>query len=197
MSKLLNKGSMAFGLEEVLVMKTRKSYSPCALALLGLSPLALANGLNLNSLGSRALSMGGAFVGAGRRLQRQFLEPGRHGAVSRPVPRVLRNGRHPLRRAIFCRSPRRPACSTLVDAQTQTKHYLSGCWLIISRSMTTGRGHRRLHPLRPRRLLGRERFHQPPGLSAGAGGGHAQSGLRVGEQDRPGDHLPGHLLQDQ
>ena len=48
--------------EEVHV-KTRNMFAFALLALLGLSPLALANGLNLNSLGSRALSMGGAFVG--------------------------------------------------------------------------------------------------------------------------------------
>ena len=44
-------------------MKNGKQSFAALLALLALVPLAWGNGLNLNSLGTRALTMGGAFVG--------------------------------------------------------------------------------------------------------------------------------------
>jgi len=44
-------------------MKKGRIFFSSITLLCFLSPLALANGLNLNSLGTRALTMGGAFVG--------------------------------------------------------------------------------------------------------------------------------------
>ncbi len=48
---------------EEVKMKKRRAVFSLAVSLLFLSSLAMPNGLNLNSLGSRALAMGGAFVG--------------------------------------------------------------------------------------------------------------------------------------
>jgi len=49
-------------MEDVRMKKT-KMFFPAAIFICLFSSMALANGLNLNSLGSRALAMGGAFVG--------------------------------------------------------------------------------------------------------------------------------------
>lgn len=49
-------------MEDVRMKKT-KIFFPVAIFICVFSSMALANGLNLNSLGSRALAMGGAFVG--------------------------------------------------------------------------------------------------------------------------------------
>ena len=99
----------------------------CALALLAfLSPLAMANGLNLNSLGSRALSMGGAFVGLADDFSAIFWNPagiaqfknkyfGFYGTDLIPSSTYKMNAIVPGVGSV-----------NLVDAKSVTKHYLSG-----------------------------------------------------------------------
>ncbi|MDH4272309.1 MAG: outer membrane protein transport protein [Candidatus Aminicenantes bacterium] len=106
-------------------MKTPRIFVYLLLSLLALSPLALANGLNLNSLGSRALSMGGAFVGLADDYSAIFWNP---AGMSQFTTRylgfygtdVIPSGSYLLQ------VPTQAGLLTLVDAKTQTKHYLSG-----------------------------------------------------------------------
>lgn len=106
-------------------MKTRKTFAFALLAILGLSPLALANGLNLNSLGSRALSMGGAFVGLADDYSAIFWNPAGMAQFDKRylgfyATDVIPSGSYLLQ------VPAQGGLLTVVDAKTQTKHYLSG-----------------------------------------------------------------------
>ncbi len=92
---------------------------------LGLNSFALANGLNLNSLGSRALSMGGAFVGLADDYSSIFWNPaGMTHFTSRYFgfygTDVIPSGSYKLQ------VPTQVGLVTVVDAKTETKHYLSG-----------------------------------------------------------------------
>lgn len=93
--------------------------------LLFLSPLVMANGLNLNSLGSRALAMGGAFVGLADDYSTIFWNPagiahfekeyfGFSGDDIIPYGSYEVNFNHPF------------FGSTTVNAETISKHYLAG-----------------------------------------------------------------------
>jgi long-chain fatty acid transport protein len=106
-------------------LKTRKTFAFALLAILGLSPLALANGLNLNSLGSRALSMGGAFVGLADDYSAIFWNPAGMAQFDKRylgfyATDVIPSGSYLLQ------VPAQGGLLTVVDAKTQTKHYLSG-----------------------------------------------------------------------
>ena len=95
------------------------------LAILGLSSLALANGLNLNSLGSRALSMGGAFVGLADDYSAIFWNPAGMAQFDKRYlgfygTDVIPSGSYLLQ------VPAPAGLLTVVDAKTQSKHYLSG-----------------------------------------------------------------------
>ena len=104
----------------------KKSTTLSVLALLfGLSSLALANGLNLNSLGSRALAMGGAFVGLADDYSAIFWNPAGMTHFSTRYfgfygTDVIPSGSYKLE------VPTQLGLVTLVDAKTETKHYLSG-----------------------------------------------------------------------
>lgn len=108
----------------------KKRLSPFfALALvLSLSSLALANGLNLNSLGSRALAMGGAFVGLADDYSAIFWNPAgmaqfKTSFIGFYGTDVMPSGTYRLEAP--AQSP--PfGLTTVVDAKTQAKHYLSG-----------------------------------------------------------------------
>ncbi len=91
----------------------------------GLSSLALANGLNLNSLGSRALAMGGAFVGLADDYSAIFWNPAGMTHFSTTYfgfygTDVIPSGSYKLQ------VPTQLGLVTLVDAKTEAKHYLSG-----------------------------------------------------------------------
>jgi len=100
-------------------------FALALLTVLGLSPLALANGLNLNSLGSRALSMGGAFVGLADDYSAIFWNPAGMAQFDKRVlgfygTDVIPSGTYLLQ------VPAQAGLLTVVDAKTQSKHYLSG-----------------------------------------------------------------------
>ncbi len=81
-----------------------------------LSALAIANGLNLNSLGSRALAMGGAFVGLADDFSTIYWNPAGMAYFDKRYfgfygTDVIPSGTYK---------------NALVDAKTETMHYLSG-----------------------------------------------------------------------
>jgi len=93
--------------------------------LLALNSLSLANGLNLNSLGSRALAMGGAFVGLADDYSTIFWNPAGMTHFSTRYfgfygTDVIPSGTYKLQ------VPTQIGLVTVVDAKTETKHYLSG-----------------------------------------------------------------------
>jgi long-chain fatty acid transport protein len=106
-------------------LKTQRVFTLALLSVLGLSSLALANGLNLNSLGSRALSMGGAFVGLADDYSAIFWNPAGMAQFDKRYlgfygTDVIPSGSYLLQR------PTQGGLLTVVDAKTQSKHYLSG-----------------------------------------------------------------------
>jgi len=106
-------------------LKTRRIFTLAFLSVFGLSSLALANGLNLNSLGSRALSMGGAFVGLADDYSTIFWNPAGMAQFNKRYlgfygTDVIPSGSYLLQ------VPTQGGLLNVVDAKTQTKHYLSG-----------------------------------------------------------------------
>jgi long-chain fatty acid transport protein len=97
-----------------------------ALLCLTLLPaLALANGLNLNSLGSRALAMGGAFVGLADDYSAIFWNPAGMSQFTSKMfglygTDIIPSGSYLLD------IPYGGGTLTAVDTTTQAKHYLSG-----------------------------------------------------------------------
>ena len=87
--------------------------------------LALGNGLNLNSLGSRALSMGGAFVGLADDFSAIFWNPAGAAAIRARCLGFYGN-RHHRPRALLKPAPAAPGLDfgPPVDARTKTSHYL-------------------------------------------------------------------------
>jgi len=114
-----------------------------ALALfLGLSSLALANGFNLNSLGTRALSMGGAFVGLADDYSAIFWNPAGIAQFKTKYLGFYFTDIIP-RSTYFFQRPTPSGLLTVVDAKTKTKHYLSGLaayYHPISESLVAGVG---------------------------------------------------------
>lgn len=106
-------------------MKTKTTAWPVLVLFFGLSSLALANGLNLNSLGTRALSMGGAFVGLADDFSAVYWNPAGIARFKRPYfgfygTDIIPSGSY------LMQAPTDAGLVTLVDAKTQTKHFLSG-----------------------------------------------------------------------
>lgn len=106
-------------------MKKLRIFVSVSLSLLVLSSLVSANGLNLNSLGSRALSMGGAFVGLADDFSTIFWNPaGMSQFSSRYLgfygTDVIPSGSYLLQ------VPTPEGLLNLVDAKMQSQHYLSG-----------------------------------------------------------------------
>jgi len=106
-------------------MKTRKSILLALALTIGLSSLSLANGLNLNGMGSRAVAMGGAFVALADDYSAGFWNP---AGLSNFKTRVLGfYGVDLIPSATYVMQvPQQTGLMTLVDAQTKTKHYLAG-----------------------------------------------------------------------
>jgi long-chain fatty acid transport protein len=106
-------------------LKKQKLLLFILLSLLGLGSLGLANGLYLNSLGTRALSMGGAFVGLADDYSAIFWNPAGMSHFNKRYlgfygTDVIPHGSYLLQ------VPTEEGLLTVVDAKTQTKHYLSG-----------------------------------------------------------------------
>ena len=106
-------------------MKRQRIFLIALLSVLGLSSPGLANGLNLNSLGSRALSMGGAFVGLADDYSAIFWNPAGMAQFDKRTlgfygTDIIPSGSYLLQ------VPAEAGLLTVVDAKTQSKHYLSG-----------------------------------------------------------------------
>jgi len=106
-------------------LKRQRIFLFTILSVVGLSSLGLANGLNLNSLGSRALSMGGAFVGLADDYSAIFWNPAGMAQFDKRYlgfygTDVIPSGSYLLQ------VPAQGGLLTVVDAKTKTKHYLSG-----------------------------------------------------------------------
>lgn len=88
--------------------------------------MSLANGLNLNSLGTRALSMGGAFVGLADDFSAIFWNPAGIAQFDKSYfgfygSDLIPRGSYKLDTVIPSKGS-----FTLVDAESKTKHYLTG-----------------------------------------------------------------------
>lgn len=104
---------------------------------------ALGNGLNLNSLGSRALSMGGAFVGLADDFSAIFWNPA--GAAAFHTRCLGFYGTDIIPSSTYKMAADAPGLefTPLVDARTKTSHYLGGLaayYLPVSEKMTAGFG---------------------------------------------------------
>lgn len=105
--------------------------------------LALGNGLNLNSLGSRALSMGGAFVGLADDFSAIFWNPA--GAAAIRARCLGFYGTDIIPSSTYKTAPAAPGLDfgPPVDARTKTSHYLGGLaayYLPVSDKLTAGFG---------------------------------------------------------
>jgi len=107
-----------------------KKILTVAIVLLATASLSFANGLNLNSIGARALAMGGAFIGLADDFSSIFWNPaglaffkaktfGFYGSDIIPKGKYNLTLPDPVAIALGV-SP------TVVDAKTQMKHYLGG-----------------------------------------------------------------------
>lgn len=104
---------------------------------------ALANGLNLNSLGARALAMGGAYVGLADDFSAIFWNPAGIASIKRRTlgfygADVIPRGSYKL--DIFDVAQNK---IPMVDARTASKHYLAGLaayYVPIAKNITAGIG---------------------------------------------------------
>ncbi len=106
-------------------MTLRKRVAAAAV-LLAAGSLAFGNGLNLNGLGSRAHSMGGAYVGLASDFSSLFWNPAGLARIDEQDFRLLRRRHHPLgilRHVGHVSARWEP---DPVDAKTLTKNYLGG-----------------------------------------------------------------------
>jgi len=106
-------------------MNSGKRFLAAFLALLLLAPFARGNGLNLNSLGTRALTMGGAFVGLADDFSAVFWNPaGAAGFRSRYFgfygTDLIPTNKYRMD------VPFNGSMMTLVNAKTKMTHYLDG-----------------------------------------------------------------------
>ncbi len=106
-------------------MKKQRAVLLAVALVLGLSTLALANGLNLNSLGSRALSMGGAFVGLADDFSTIYWNPAGLSHFKTKYLGFYGTDIIPSGTYLF-QQPTQAGLLTVVDAHTKTKNYLSG-----------------------------------------------------------------------
>ena len=105
-------------------MKKRKVFFSVILSICFLSSLAMANGLNLNSLGTRALAMGGAFVGLADDFSAIYWNPAGMALFQKKYfgfygTDLIPSSKYRLDVDV-------PPVITLVNARTETKHYLTG-----------------------------------------------------------------------
>lgn len=105
-------------------MKNVKIIFAVVLSLCVFNPLALANGLNLNSLGARALAMGGAFVGLADDFSAIYWNPAGIALFKKKYFGFY--GADLIPSSTYIMQVDLPPLVNLVDAQTETKHYLTG-----------------------------------------------------------------------
>lgn len=130
--------------------KTLRAVIACAAVAL-LASSGLANGLNLNSLGTRALAMGGAFVGVADDFSTIFWNPAGAGFFKSRVLGfygldLLPTGTYRLD------APSAAGRATVVDAKTNRHHYLGGLGSYF-------------HPVSPNVVLGLG-VYTPSGIGA-------------------------------
>ncbi|MBS3818489.1 outer membrane protein transport protein [bacterium] len=105
----------------------KRRFAPICLSLLLLSPLAMANGLNLNSMGSRALAMGGAYVGLADDFSAVFWNPAGIAFFEKDCLGFYGTDLIPMSTyALEYQVPGTDTPITLVDAENETIHYLAG-----------------------------------------------------------------------
>jgi long-chain fatty acid transport protein len=137
-------------------MKNRIKILAVLTMFLAAAGLTFGNGLNLNSLGARALAMGGAYIGLANDLSAIYWNPaglaffksktfGFYGSDIIPSGTYSLTLPTPIASALGV-SP------TVVDARTTTKHYLSGMFAYV-------------HPISDR-LVAAFGIYQPAGLGA-------------------------------
>ncbi len=117
----------------------------------------LGNGLNLNGLGARAASMGGAFVGLANDFTAVFWNPAGLALLTNRTFGLTGNLLAPKSKYFL---------NSSFDMKTKNEYYPAG--LIGYFQPIGGRGGRRagrLHPVRPRRGLEQHRVRNGPGLS--------------------------------
>lgn len=107
-------------------MRKRNSAVAFGFIFILLASLALANGLNLNSLGSRALAMGGAFVGLADDFSAIYWNPAGMAFFKTKYFGFYGTDLIPSMTYNFEITPPGLATISLVDAQNKTKHYLGG-----------------------------------------------------------------------
>jgi long-chain fatty acid transport protein len=106
-------------------MRTKKSVLLAFLLVVGLGSLGLANGLNLNGLGGRAVAMGGAFVALANDQSAIFWNPA--GMANFKTRYLGFYGVDLIPSASYLMQvPQQTGLLSLVDAKTKTKHYLAG-----------------------------------------------------------------------
>ena len=134
----------------------KKKIAAISAVLLAAASLTFGNGLNLNSVGARALAMGGAFIGLADDFSALFWNPaglsffkvktfGFYGSDIIPSGRYSLTLPTPVAAALSVNP-------TVVDAQTQTKHYLGAMFGYV-------------HPISDKLVAGFGVF-QPAGLGA-------------------------------
>ena len=107
-------------------MKKTKLLISVVTFIVFLSSLALANGLNLNSLGSRALAMGGAFVGLADDFSAIFWNPAGIAQFNQQYFGFYGTGIMPSGKYKMEVPVPGVGTMTLVNAQTKSKTYLGG-----------------------------------------------------------------------
>lgn len=124
-------------------MKKGRIFFSSIILLCFLSSLALANGLNLNSLGTRALTMGGAFVGLADDFSAIYWNPA--GIAQFDTKYFGFYGTDIIPANTYKLVPNIPGIGefTLVDAETERRHYLSGLaayYYPVSENVVAGLG---------------------------------------------------------
>jgi long-chain fatty acid transport protein len=105
-------------------MKKRRVLFSVLISVGLLSSLAAANGLNLNSLGTRALAMGGAFVGLADDFSAIYWNPAGMALFQKKYFGFF--GTDLIPSSKYRMDVDVPPVITLVNARTETKHYLTG-----------------------------------------------------------------------
>jgi len=97
--------------------------SVAAAVILAFAPTALANGLNLNGLGARAISLGGAFVALADDFTSVFWNPAGLARIAKGT--FGASGSDIIPSGSYTLTLPQPV-GTVIDTTTQTKHYLGG-----------------------------------------------------------------------
>lgn len=124
-------------------MKKTKLFISIVTFIIFLSSLALANGLNLNSLGSRALAMGGAFVGLADDFSAIFWNPAGIAQFSQQYFGFYGTGIMPSGKYKMDVPVPGVGTLTMVNAKSKSKTYLGGLaayYYPINEKMVVGLG---------------------------------------------------------